>query len=222
MSYAWDWADAEREYRRAIELNPNLALAHPWYATYLRLMGRHQEAITEITRARELDPLSPGVNATVGYIQSSARRYDQAVEALNKTIELDRNYPYTHLFLGHTHTAQGKYAEAIAAYRQAMALGLDTSATHVGLGAAYAHAGDRERAVAILKRLGSSKEHVSPGELAILLTALGERERAFASLDEAYRGRDIQLQYLGVDPGFDPLRSDPRFQTLLRRVGLAR
>jgi eukaryotic-like serine/threonine-protein kinase len=222
MTYAWEWADAEREYTRAIELNPNLALAHRWYASYLRIMGRHAHAITEITRAQELDPLSPGVNATVGYVLSSARRYDQAMEALNKTIELDRNYPYTHLFFGHTYAAQGKYSEAIAAYTQAIALGLDTPATQVFLGAAAARAGDRTRALAVLQRLRSSKEHVSAGELAILLTALGEREQAFTSLEEAYRARDIQLQYLGVEPGFDPLRSDRRFQDLMRRVGLAR
>jgi tetratricopeptide (TPR) repeat protein len=222
MTYAWDWAGAEHEYKRAIELNPNLALAHRWYATYLRLMGRHEDAITEIMRARELDPLSPGVNATVGYILSSAGRYDQAIEALKKTMELDRNYPYTHLFFGHTYTAQGKYAEAVAAYQQAIALGLDTPATHIVLGAAYAHGGQRQRAEAILQRVSSSKEHVSACELAILLIALGERERALASLDEAYRVRDIQMQYLGVEPGFDPLRSDPRFQELLRRVGLTR
>ena len=201
MTYAWEWADAEREYKRAIELNPNLALAHRWYATYLRLMGRHEQAITEITRARELDPLSPGVNATVGYVLSSARRYDQAIDALNKTIELDPNYPYTHLFLGHTYTAQGKYAEAVAAYTRAIALGLDTPATQVYLGAASAHAGDRTRALAILQRLQSSKEHVSGAELAILLTALGEREQAFASLEEAYRAQDMQLQYLGRRAG---------------------
>ena len=96
MTYAWEWADAEREYKRAIELNPNLALAHRWYATYLRLMGRHEQAITEITRARELDPLSPGVNATVGYVLSSARRYDQAMLALNKDDRAGSEaYPYT-------------------------------------------------------------------------------------------------------------------------------
>ena len=141
---------------------------------------------------------------------------------MKKTIELDRNYPYTYLFLGHTYTAQGKHQEAIVAFQQAIALGLDTPATQVVLGAAYARAHDRERALAVLQRLGSSKEHVSPSERAILLTALGEQERAFASLDEAYRARDIQLQYLGVEPGFDALRSDPRFQDLLRRTGLTR
>ena len=222
MAYSWEWADAEGEYKRAIELNPNLALAHRWYATYLRLMGRHEQAISEITRARELDPLSPGVNATVGYVLSSARRYDQAMQALNKTIDLDPNYPYAHLFFGHTYAAEGKYAEAVAAYNKAIALGLDTPSTQVYLGAASAHAGDRTRAQAVLQRLRSSKERVSAAELAILLTALGEKERAVASLEEAYRAHDIQLQYLGVEPGFDPLRSDQRFADLMRRVGLAR
>ena len=222
MTYAWEWADAEREYTRAIELNPNLALAHRWYAVYLRLRGRHEQAITEISRARELDPLSPGVNATVGYVLTSARRYDQAMEALKATTELDRNYPYTHLFYGHTYAAQGKYLEAVAAYQQAIALGLDTPSTQIFLGAAYARGGDRGRALEVLTRVRSSQEHVSAGELAILLAALGERERAFASLEDAYLARDIQLQYLGVEPGFDPLRADPRFQNLLQRVGLAR
>ena len=105
----WEWAEAERQYKRSIELNPNLALAHRWYAAYLRLMGRHDQAIAEITRARELDPLSPGVNATLGFILSSAGRYDQASEALKKTLELDRSYPYAHLYLGHVYTAQKKH-----------------------------------------------------------------------------------------------------------------
>jgi eukaryotic-like serine/threonine-protein kinase len=222
MTHAWEWAEAEREYKRAIDLNPNLALAHRWYALYLRLMGRHEQAIVEITRARELDPLSPGVNATVGYVLSSAHRYDQALQALNKAIDLDRNYPYSYLFLGHAYAAQGKYTQAVAAYTQAIALGLDTPATQAFLGAASAHAGERSHAVAIIQRLRSSKEHVSGADLAIVLTALGERESALASLEDAYRGHDIQLQYLGVEPGFDPLRSDRRFEDLMRRVGLTR
>jgi eukaryotic-like serine/threonine-protein kinase len=222
MTYAWQWADAEREYKRAIELNPNLALAHRWYATYLRLMGRPDQAITEISRARELDPLSPGVNATVGYVLSSARRYDQAMDALKTTVGLDSNYPYAYLFYGHTYAAQGRYAEAVAAYQRAVSLGLDTPATQIYLGAAYARGGDRDRALAVLERLRSTPEHVSACELAILLTALGERERAFASLEDAYQAREIQLQALGVEPGLDPLRADPRFQNLLHRIGLTR
>ena len=185
-------------------------------------MGRHEQAISAITRARELDPLSPGVNATVGYVLASARRYDEAIAALNKTIELDANYPYTYLFLGQTYTAQGKHAEAVAAFSRAIALGLDTHATQVYLGAAAVRAGDRPRALAILQRLQANKERGSAAELALLLTALGEREQAFASLEDAYRERDTQLQYLGVEPGFDPLRADTRFADLMRRVGLAR
>src|SRR4030095_12247821 len=164
-------------------------------------------------------PLSPGVNATVGYVLSSARRYGEAIAALNRTIDLDPTDPYAHLFFGHPLAPQGKYAEAVAAYTRAIALGLDTPATQVFLGAAAAHAGDRARALAVLQQLRAGKEHVSAAELAILLTALGEKERAFASLEDAYRAHDIQLQYLGVEPGFDPLRSDQRFADLMRRVG---
>jgi serine/threonine protein kinase/tetratricopeptide (TPR) repeat protein len=220
-TYAWQWDDAEREYKRAIELDPNLALAHRWYATYLRLRGQHQQAADEIRRARELDPLSAGVNATVGYLFYGARQYDKAIESLKKTLELDPNYPYAHLFLGFTYAAKGMYPEAIADYQEAIKLGLDTPSTQIRLGAAYAAAGDRQKAQAILKRLQASTEHISGAELASLYAVLGEREQAFASLEKAYETHDLQLQYLGVSPEYDPLRSDPRFQDLLRRVGLA-
>jgi serine/threonine protein kinase/Tfp pilus assembly protein PilF len=217
---AWEWANAEAKYKRAIELNPNLALAHRWYANFLTLMGRHEQAIGEIKRARELDPLSLPINAIVGFTFYEARQYDQAIEALKKTLELDRNFPYAHLFLGYTDAAKGMYPEAIAEYLDAIRLGHDTPSRQIFLGAAYAGAGDRRQAEGILKRLQTSKEYVSPGELAVLYGALGERDQAFASLEKAYEAHDLQLQYLGVSPTFDPLRSDPRFQDLLRRVGL--
>jgi len=217
---AWEWAEAEANYKRAIELNPNLALAHRWYANFLTLMGRHEQAIAEIKRARQLDPLSLPVNAIVGYTFYEARQYDQAIEALTKTLELDQNFPYAHLFRGYTYAAKGMYPEAIAEYQEAIRLGHDTPSRQVFLGAAYAQAGDRERARTILKQLQTTKEYVSAGELAVLLAALGERDKAFASLEKAFEGHDLQLQYLGVSPTFDPLRSDPRFQDLVRRVGL--
>ncbi len=119
MTYSWEWADAEREYKRAIELNPNLALAHRWYATYLRLMGRHEQAISEITRARELDPLSPGVNATVGYVLTSARRYDQAILSPEQDDRAGSGLSLHSSVFRHTYAAQGKYAEAVAAYTRA-------------------------------------------------------------------------------------------------------
>jgi tetratricopeptide (TPR) repeat protein len=220
MTYAWEWGDAEREYRSAIDKNPNLALAHRWYASYLRLVGRHDQAIEEIKRASELDPVSPGVNATVGFILFNARRYDAAVESLNQTLKQDENYPYTHLFLGFVHAAKQRYAEAIGEYQKAMRLGLDTPATRVYLAAAYAQSGERGRAQEMLSRLQAGKDFVSDGQLAILYAALGERERAFASLDKAFAAHDVQLQSLGVEPGFDTLRDDPRFKDLMRRVGL--
>ncbi|HEV7398274.1 MAG TPA: protein kinase [Pyrinomonadaceae bacterium] len=218
-SYGWQWESAEREYKRSIELAPNLALAHRWYAAYLRIVGRHEEAITEINLARNLDPLSPGVNATVGYIYSSAGRYDQAIQVLRKTVELDENYPYTQLFLGFTYAGKGQWREAIAAYEKATKLGLDTPSTKISLGTAYARAGDRKQAQEILKQLQSGEAYVSPAELAILYGNLGDLDQAFSELQKAYAVHDLQLQYLKVGPGFDPLRSDSRFETMLQKVG---
>lgn len=217
---AWEWADAEREYKRAIELNPNLALAHRWYASYLRVMGRFDEAIAEIKRARELDPLSLAVNANVGQTLYYARQYDQAIEALEKTREMDQSYARLPLYLAYTYAAKGMYSKAINEYQEAIKLGLDTPGTQIFLGATYAQSGNRGQAKAILERSLTSKEYVSPADLAILQAALGQRDQAFASLEKAYAAHDLQLQYLGTDPVFDPLRSDPRFHNLLRRVGL--
>jgi len=220
-TYEWKWEEAEREYKRAIELNPNLALAHRWYASYLRIIGRHDEAVAEIHRARDLDPISPGVNATVGYILFSARKYDQAIDVLKNTIGLDGEYPYTHLFLGFTYAAKGMYSDAIPAYRTAMELGLNTPSTRVSFAATCARSGDRQQAEAILKQFQMSKEYVSPGDLAILYASLGDRDQALALLEKAYEARDPQLQNLGVSPAYDPLRSDARFQDLLRKLGLS-
>ena len=140
---------------------------------------------------------------------------------MKSTLALDPKYPYAYLFLGNIQGATGRHAEAIAAYQQAMSLGLDTPSTRILLGAAYARTGDRARAQAILLQLRTGEAYVSPGELAMLYAALGERDQAFASLEQAYAMRDLQLQYLGVAEGFDPLRADPRFEDLLRRVGLS-
>ncbi|MDQ3256658.1 MAG: protein kinase, partial [Acidobacteriota bacterium] len=217
---AWDWAAAEQEYRRALQLNPNLAEAHRWYANYLGVMRRHDEAIAKIKRAREIDPISLPANADVGFTLFLARQYDQAIESLKKTIELDHIYPITHAYLGYTYAAKKMYAEAIAAYQEALKYDRDSLSNQIYLGAAYAAAGERVRAETILKRLQTSSEYVSPVELAALYVALGEREQAFASLEKAYAAHDLQLQYLGVDPALDHLRSDSRFTDLMRRVGL--
>ena len=216
----WDWATAEREYKRAIELNPNLAKAHAGYSQYFSVTGRHEQAIAEIKRTRELDPLSPLGKAAVGERLRNARQYDQAIEALKTSLERHQNFPNMHRSLGRVYAAKGQYAEAIAAYQEAIRLGQDTSIMGIYLGTAYALGGERERARAILKRLQTSNQYVSPAKLAVLYAALGERDQAFASLERAYAVRDLQMQFLGVDPDYDSLRSDPRFPDLLRRVGL--
>jgi len=216
---AWEWTAADAEYKRALELNPNLGEAHSQYSTYLSLMGRHDEAISEAKRARELDPLNILANLNVGYALYFARRYDESIEVLQKTLELNPNSDLIYVILGYAYAGKGMHREAIAAYENALRLGGEISGTRIYLGVSYAKAGEREKAQAILKKLQTGKEYVSPGELAVLHVALGDKEAALASFDKAYAEHDLQLVYLKVDAELDPLRSDPRFQDLIRRVG---
>lgn len=216
---AWDWASAERELRRAIDLNPNSAGARAFYSFYLSLRGRHDEAIAEMTRARELDPLSAGINAYLANRLMVARRYDQAFEAAERSIELDESRSGGHVQLGHVYAAKGQYREAIACFQDGIKLGDYSPDTQIYLGAAYAKGGERQKALAILKQLETRKEYVSSA-LAVLYVALGEREKALTLLERAYLEHDSQLQFLRIDPELDPLRSEPRFEELVRRVGV--
>jgi len=218
---AWDWAGAEREYKRAIELNPNYVTAHGAYSFYLRSMGRHEQAIAEAKRARELDPLWPVANANIGYALYFARRYDEAIEQLKKTLDLDQNFAYAHMILGYTYAAKGDSEQAIAEYKEAIKLGRDGTSEKCYLGYALAKAGQRGEAEAILEQLETTSEYVSPAELAVLYVGLGEKEKALSALERAYAAHDLQMQYLGIDPGYDSLRSEPRFKELMRKVGLA-
>ena len=217
---AWDWAGAEREYKRAIELNPNYASAHGSYAFYLGFMGQHEQAIAEAKRAREIDPLFLAANVNIGYAFYSARQYEEAIEQLKKTLELDPNFRYTHVILAYAYAANGEYASAIAEYREAFRLGKGGSSGKCYVGYALAKAGQRGEAEAILKQLETTSEYVSPAELAVLYAALGEKEKALSALERAYAAHDLQMRYLGIDSHYDSLRSEPRFQDLVRKVGL--
>jgi TolB-like protein/DNA-binding winged helix-turn-helix (wHTH) protein/Flp pilus assembly protein TadD len=217
----WDWAAALQEIRRALDLNPNLAMAHATYGGCLTTMGQHEQAIAEYRRARELNPLVVIPHWSIGFTLLLARRNDEAIEAANKTLELFPNYPPAYNLLGYAYAAKGQYAEAIAAHQQAIKLGANNPDTQIYLGVAYAKAGALKQAQTILKQLESGKPYVSPVALADFYVGLGEHEKALASLERAYATHDVGLRMIGISPTLDPLRAEPRFKDLLRRVGLA-
>ena len=218
----WNWAGAESQYRRTSELNPNLAEAHEAYAIYLSVLGRHDDALSEIKRAVELDPLWLQPQITLGAVLYNARRFSEAVEALEKALDLDRNSPVAHAWLGIVRAGQGSFQEAGASYRRAIELGDTTTATRAYYGAALARGGQIADARQIFDEIRSGPGFVSPVSLAILYTSFGDHAPALDALDAAFRARDPQLQYLNVEPHFDALRHEARFQSLVAQVGLQR
>jgi len=216
----WDWAGAEQSFKRSIELSPSWARAHSGYSFFLSMMGRHDQAISEIKRAVELDPLNLSWSSNLGYFLCFARQYHEAVEQLKKVLEIDRNNANAHVFLGYTYNSMGKYNEAIAEYEEANKLRGETTGGQIYLGYALAKAGRRSEAETILKRLETTKEYVSPAELAFVYIALGQKEQALSALERSYAVHDLQMQYLAVDPHYDELRAEPRFKELIRKVGL--
>ncbi len=216
----WDWSGAESEFKRALDLNPNLARAHGVYGSYLTVMGRPTEALAEIKRAQELDPLNMYAKSGEGLALYNAHRFDEAIRQLQHVIELQQDFSFAHYFLGASYAMKGMYQEAIAEYQKFSSLEGEKTENQIYLGYSYAMSGQREKALAILNKLQTTKEYVSPAELAILYTGLGDKEGAFQELERAYGAHDLQMQYLKVEPHYDSLRSDPRFKDLMRRVGL--
>jgi len=218
----WDWSAAEQEYKLAIELNPNYAEAHSLYGVFLVSKGRFEEAIAKANRAQELDPFSLAINVQRGFVFENARRYDEAIEQLRRVIAMDQDNYQAHWFLGHTYAASGRFAEAIAASEKAAALSRTPGALGF-LGMCYGLAGRKAEANKILNELLelSRRRYVTPPALANVYIGLGDKDRAFFWLEKAYRDRSYYLAYLKVFPADDPLRSDPRLDDLLRRMGLA-
>jgi serine/threonine-protein kinase len=216
----WDWAGAEKEHKRAIELNPGYATAHNFYAQYLIYMGRQDEAIAEIKRAHELDPLSPIINAIEAFVLFFARRYDDAIAQCRKTLELNAGFLPAHLYLGWAFEQKKLYNEAISEYRKAMALEEGNPALAAELARGYAAAGRRAEALKIISDLRglSKKRYLSPYRIAQVYIALGDADQAFVWLEKARDEREYYFIILRVDPRADPLRSDLRFQDLLRRM----
>jgi TolB-like protein/Flp pilus assembly protein TadD len=218
--YDWDWAGAEREFRRAVDLSPNFAYAHKLYGEYLSYIGRFDQAIAEARLARQLDPLSMVTNSLLGFVLYRARRYDEAVVELNRAIELDPDHPMPYLPKGLAYSMKGMPNEALAALREGHALTPGSSEMVAQIAYAAARGGRRDDARALLKELleRSRKQHVSPFFIAVAYTGLGESTAAIDWLERAYADRDWLLCVLKTDPIFDPLRGDARFQDLLRRM----
>jgi tetratricopeptide (TPR) repeat protein len=219
--YEWDWAGAEKEYRRAIELNPGYASAHHWYGWYLALTGRLNEAIAEVKQASELDPLSLEINSDLGLSFFFARQYERAIEQFEKALEMDPNSVWTRFFMGWAREQKGDYAEAIAEYERAARLE-DAPLIMAAVGHTHVMAGRPEEAQAVLAEMTelASRRHVSSYHFAILNAALGRRDEAFDWLEKSYAAREEALVWLKVDPRLDRLRTDPRLIELQRRVGL--
>jgi serine/threonine protein kinase/tetratricopeptide (TPR) repeat protein len=220
--FDWDWRGAEKEFKRAIELNPNYATAHQWYAFFLATMGRMDEAIAEAKLAQQIDPLSLVMNAALGRVYHFARQYDRAIDQFRKTIEMDPNFASAHFDIAASYVEKRMYTEAIAEYQKVLAISGRNLTYLSELGWAHARAGNTLEAMKILNQLKeiSRQSYVPPFAFAFIYIGLGDKDHAFTWLEKDYEQRDNTMVFLKAEPIFDPLRSDPRFADLLRRIGL--
>jgi tetratricopeptide (TPR) repeat protein len=207
LSFEWDWASAESEFKRAIELNPGYATTHQWYGVYLSEMGRHDESMTERKRAQELDPLSLPISTGVGRALFWARRYDEALNQLRKTLDKDPKYADTHWSLGLAYEQKRMYPEAIAAFQKAVEYSI--SADFAG--------GKPEMVAALAHAYAVAGNQVEAGKILRDLTDRPEQKRYISP----YQDRDESFIHLRVDPRLDNLRADPQFVERLRRINLA-
>jgi tetratricopeptide (TPR) repeat protein len=223
-AYEWNWTGAEKEFKRAIELNPRYPIAHQWYGGLLEATGRGKEGIVERKRAQELDPVSLVINFELGLGFYYGRNYDQAIEQFLKTLELDPNFPPPHVFLPAAYEQKGMNSEAVAEFKRSIPLknGSEWSLINGGLGHLYAISGKKSEALASLDDLKqlAAHEYVPPTSFALIYAGLGDKDQAFAWLEKGYQERAFQMQWLVVEPRWDSLRSDPRFAELIRKIGL--
>ena len=222
LLYDWDWMGAENEFKRAIEINPNNPDTRYLYGLYLSAMARFEEAVTEMKRAQELEPISLEKIAGIGDARYYQRHFDEAIAQYQKALEMDQNSGYAHWALGNVYLHKGMHEQAIAEYQKSIPLSGDSPDEPASLAYVYAISGKMQEARQILGDLQqrAKRSYVAPTMIASMYAALGEKDQAFAWLDKAYEERDFILIFLKVDPMFDRLRSDPRFATLLRRIGL--
>jgi TolB-like protein/tetratricopeptide (TPR) repeat protein/predicted Ser/Thr protein kinase len=220
--YTWQWADAEKEFRRAIELNPSYSMAHIWYANMLMSRRRMDEAIRQVTTARELDPFSLIVNTNVGWVLNAAGRYDEAIAQLRQTLSLDSSYVQARMRLADALSGAGRYDEALAEANRVVRM-TDSSAPALSLVAILeAKAGRRSEAVGILDKLleRSRHEYVPPPMIALIYRELGDTDNTIAWLEKAFAEGSNAIAYMRPDYQHTQLARDPRYQALLARAGL--
>ncbi len=222
-TFHWDWEGAAEEFRRAMELDPNYPTTFHWYSNFLEVQGKFSEALSEIKRAQELDPLSPVISANVGEVLYYMKRYDPAIEQFNKALELDPNSLLTLVDLGNLYAQQNRFDESLRELQKVgQIVGADDPYGAGELGYVYAKAGKKDEAMGILNRLieFSKKDYDVSVEIAYVFAGLGDKDNAFAWLEKGYNERNIQLEFLKIDPMWDNLRPDPRYAAMLKKIGL--
>jgi len=222
LEFDYDWDAAEREYRRAIELDPRYPIAHHWYGGFLSAMGRHDEALRQAETARALDPLSLIIQTWVGLRYYFAGKYEEAIAEYRKALELDQDFAPAHWHLGWAYQQTGRFREGVSEAERALALDSENLLYLASLGQAYARAGMTSEARATLARLAqaSTNRHVSAYHVAVIHIALGDTRAGLDWLERAYDEQSPWIGYLRVDPRVDPVRSHPRFEGLLEKARL--
>jgi len=220
--FDWDWSASESRFKWALELNPSSARIRNWHAVHLMFRGRFDEAIEEIDRAFELDPLALLICANAGAIRYCARRYTQAKVLYNMALEMEPNFGVAHLFLGCLRIQEGKYEVAISELQKATELTGGMPWAIGCLGIAYAKSGENKKARELLKELGkrSREKYISPVGAAFIYLGLGEIDKFREWTEEALRYRDVTVPHLKVFPEFDRVRSEPWFQDILKKIRL--
>ncbi len=220
LFYDWEWLEAEKEIQRSLALNPSYATAHHFYGNLLTVTGRSEDAIARFRQGTEVDPLSLIINAGVGWALYHARRYREAEEQFQKTLELDPSFALGHSWLGQVYEQQQRLQEAVKEMQEGVTLSGESTYAMARLGHTYGLAGQNEESQRILNELKILSKHsyVSSYDVALIFTSLGANDEAFAWFERSYKERAQGLTLFKVDPRIDALRSDPRFQDLLRRM----
>src|SRR6476469_504474 len=224
VNYDWNWSAAEKAFKRSIELKPDYATGHEWYAIhYLTATGRLEEAVQEMKRALELEPASLVMNTFMGATLYYAGRYDEAIDPCRRTVEMDPNFAVAHWHLGLAYEQKQVFDAAIEEFKKAISLSGGSTLMKAALGHACAKSQKKHEANEMLNELNelSKQQYVSAYEVATIYVALGNNEQAFQLLEKGYAEHSFHLVYLNVSPQFKPIRSDRRFQDLVQRIGLS-